>query len=557
MADGRGMNASVERSAFRYWFPRIVLILGMVGVAIIWVIPAPDFERNRHVLRTIIALLVIFGLLGIWLLALSGYPWRRRLGLFLVSLLLIAGAGWACVRGIQFTGDLVPIVRFRWERNRDLSLEADRKRQAAVAAPVAVGFSGIRESDFPEYRGRHRDGVAHGPAFSRDWKARPPRRLWRQPVGGGYAAFAVAGRLAVTIEQRRDREAVVCYDTATGKELWVHDYPAHFSESLGGDGPRATPTIADGSVFSLGATGRLVCLDLASGKLQWQVNILEDNDNLPWGMSGSPLVYDQVVVVNPGTQRKTAAGRAVVAYERATGKQVWSTGNTKAGYSSPMLATLAGRRQILLLDGEVLAGYDSQSGHELWHFPWQTFQDINVAQPVVLDGDRVFISSGYGKGCALVRVSESAGNWKVEPLWRNQSMHCKFTSPVAYKGFLYGLDEGILTCVDQETGKRTWRDGHYGHGQLLRADDLLVIQSETGKLVLVEATPEGHHELASIPALEGRTWNNPALADGKVYLRNSEEMACYDLAGAEAALVGPQTNASRSSALSLIRSSQP
>jgi outer membrane protein assembly factor BamB len=466
-----------------------------------------------------------------WLVGLSGYPWRRRAGLFLAAVLLIVGVGWASVRRVQFTGDLVPIFRLRWERNRDLSLEASRRQQATVTAPIAIEFSGIKETDFPEYRGRQRDGIVHGPALRRDWKTQPPQLLWRQPSGGGYAAFAVAGNLAVSIEQRRDREAVVCYDTATGKELWVHDYPAHFSEKLGGDGPRATPTIADRSVFSLGATGQLVCLDLRSGTLTWQVNILQDNENLPWGMSGSPLVYDQVVVVNPGTQRPTAAGRAVVAYDRATGRQVWSTGSTKAGYSSPMLATLAGCRQILLLDGEILAGYEPQSGRELWRFPWPNFQDINVTQPVVLEGDRVFISSGYGKGCALLKIAESAGGWKVEPLWQNQSMHCKFTSPVAYRGFLYGLDDGILTCVDQETGKRKWRDGRYGHGQLLLADDLLIIQSENGKLVLVEATPEGHRELGSIPALDGRTWNTLAVADGKAYLRNSEEMACYDLAG--------------------------
>ena len=444
--------------------------------------------------------------------------------------LAILAAGWAAVRDVRFTGDVVPIVQFRWLRARDAVLEAHRRRQGAVTVPVAVERSSAKDTDFPEYRGQQRNGIVHGPALARDWKAHPPRLLWRQPIGGGYAAFAVAGNLAVTIEQRRDREAVVCYDAATGKERWLYDYPAHFSESLGGDGPRATPTIADGAVWVLGATGQLVCVDLGTGKRRWEVNILAENDNLPWGMSGSPLVYDQLVVVNAGTQRSTAAGRAVVAYDRTTGRQVWSVGNTKAGYSSPMLANLAGRRQVLLLDGEILAGYDPQTGSELWRFPWPTYQDINVAQPIVLDGDRIFISSGYDKGCAMLHVTESAGKWKIEPLWQNKNMRCKFTSPVAHEGFLYGLDEGILTCVDLETGKRQWRDGHYGHGQLLLADDLLVIISETGKLVLVEATPKGHRELGSIAALADNTWNNPALADGKAFLRNSEEMACFDLA---------------------------
>ena len=209
----------------------------------------------------------------------------------------------------------------------------------------------------------------------------------------------------------------------------------------------------------------------------------------------------------------------------------------QAGYSSPMLATLAGRRQVLLLDGEQLGGYDAATASPLWHFPWNTQQGINVAQPLVLDGDRVYISSGYSVGCALVRVAETGGHWSVEPVWQNTAMHCKFTSPVAYQGFLYGLDEGILVCVDAQTGKRQWKAGRYGHGQLLLTDDLLLILADSGELVLVEATPKGHHELGRIQALEGRTWNMPVLVDGKAYLRNDVEMACYDLRGDQATLV--------------------
>src|SRR5262249_20759604 len=157
--------------------------------------------------------------------------------------------------------------------------------------------------------------------------------------------------------------------------------------------------------------------------------------------------------VNPGTQRESARGRALVAYDRASGKEVWSGGSMKAAYSSPMLATLAGRRQIVLFDGEGLGGYDAENGRELWRFGWKTHQDINVAQPVVLDGDRAFVSSGYGVGCAMLRVVQKDGQWSVEEVWKNKLMRCKFTSPVAHQGFLYGLDDGVLVCLDQETGK--------------------------------------------------------------------------------------------------------
>jgi outer membrane protein assembly factor BamB len=466
-------------------------------------------------------------LLAVWLVFWSGLRRLTRWSILVVG--VIAGA--VAFHNIQFDGDVVPLLRGQTRSAHYLALEAHRQSQSHAGTDTSVDVRSDRPTDLPAYRGRHRDGVVLGPPLARDWTT-PPRMLWRQPIGGGYSSFAVAGNLAVTIEQRRDTEAVVCYDTATGRERWVHSYPAFFNETLGGDGPRATPTIDGGHVYSLGATGILCCLDLNGGKPKWQINILDGNANISWGMSGSPLVYDQVVVVNPGMQKSGGIGGAVVAYDRATGKLRWRGGDSKAGYSSPMLATFAGKQQIVLFEGEQLAGYDATNGQPLWRYPWKTYSDINVAQPLVFEGDKVFISSGYEKGCALLQVSTSSGGWKVEPVWGNppnRAMRCKFTTPVAYKGFVYGLNEGTLACVDAKSGKRKWTGSRYGHGQLLLADDLLVILSETGKLALVEATPEAERIFGSFQAIEGKTWNNFAIVDGKAYIRNAEEMACYDL----------------------------
>lgn len=471
---------------------------------------------------------IAVGVLLLWAWGVWVSNYRRW---FLVSGCIVAGTLAVTIEGLECSGDMGIIIRRRFGDKRADILAAHRQGQAHLDVATIIPSFADPTLDFPEYRGRRRDGVVAGPPLNRDWSAHPPRCLWRQPVGGGYAQFAISGNTAVTIEQRGGDEAVVCYDTETGRERWQHSYPARFTEVMGGEGPRATPTISEGKVYSLGATGALACLDQASGRPDWTVNILEGNENVRWGMSGSPLVFDNVVVVNPGAQNDGNKGKAVVALNRKTGQRIWASGEAPAGYSSPMLATLAGRRQIVLLDGDRIAGYDPEGAGVLWSYAWKTQYGINVSQPLILEGDRIFITAGYGMGGAMLQVLQSDGQWSIRELWKKPTMRCKFTSPVYYRGHIYGLDEGILACIDIETGQRKWRDGRYEHGQLVLTDDLLVILSETGKLALVEATPDGHHQLGTLPAVEGaKTWNPPALAAGKVFVRNAEEMACYDLA---------------------------
>lgn len=514
------------RGLLRTILPWLVLLLiGAAAAVYLW--PNPDFvdlARNLILVWALLPLLAILVTLW-WLLSDVRRPVK-----FGVLLALVIGLP-ALFRFDGFDGNLTPIFSFRWTLTRDQRLEADRaRRTGGDVAELAVPANA--PADFPEYRNRRRDGVVEGPPLVRETAALTPARiLWNQPCGGGYGSFAVSGNAAVTLEQRRDNEAVVSYDTATGRERWAHEYPSHFSESLGGDGPRTTPTVRDGRVCSLGAAGHLVCLELGSGKEVWSVNILEGNDNVTWGMSGSPLVYGQVVVVNPGAQRPETKGRALRAYDRASGKEVWAAGDHPAGYASPMLVTLGGVSQVVIFDGHGVAGHDAGSGRELWRHPWETQQGINVAQPLVLEGDRVFVSSGYGVGCALLQIASDGEGWTVKELWRNKQMRCRFTSPVEYQGFLYGMDEGTLVCLDAKTGQRKWKEGRYGNGQLLRSADVLVVLSEKGELLLLEATPEAHRVLATLPVLPGgKTWNVPSLAAGRAYVRNHEHMACVDLA---------------------------
>jgi outer membrane protein assembly factor BamB len=507
----------------RWWLPLTVALVAAAALAVVARVPLGDTEEvNRTMVMYAIFSLALVLVLG-WLLAVKA----TRLITLVALLVVVVGTAAAFATGflvVRYWGDMGFTVHLRnaWSARG----QGDAKDLPAVDA------DNLTQLDCPEYRGRNRDGAVFGPELARDWSAQPPRQLWQHECGDGHSSYAIVGNVAVTLEQRGDQETVVCYDTDTGKQRWSRGYNAVFNEFLGGKGPRSTPTIAGGDVYALGATGQLHCLDVKTGAVKWRVDVLENNENVMWGLSGSPLVHGNLVVVNPGVQKAGAAG-TLAAYDRATGRHVWSSGSGQAGYSSPMLVKLGGRDQIVLFDGDGVAGYDpADGGKELWRYPWETQQHINVAQPLDLGDDRLFVSSGYGVGCNVLQIRQAGDGWAVKPLWERKSnaLRCKFTSPVLWEGLIYGLDDGVLACVDPATGKRKWRDGRYGHGQVRVTRGTLLVLGETGQLALVEATPEHYNELGRIQALEeSRTWNVPVLVDGRVYVRNDQQMACYDL----------------------------
>jgi len=358
------------------------------------------------------------------------------------------------------------------------------------------------------------------------WPAGGPRMLWKQPIGEGHASFAIARGVAYTIEQRRNREVVAAYDVATGHERWTHGWDALFSEAMGGDGPRATPTYADGIVYALGAAGELRALRADAGTLVWRANILADAGaaNLQWGMSGAPLVVDGKVIVQPGGR-----GASMVAYGASSGKVVWKSLDDQQAYVSPMLVTLAGRRQIVTVTGNRAIGVSVDDGSLLWSHPWETDNAINIAQPIVIGPSRLFLSSGYGKGAAAIELAPDGDRLRATTIWQHTRMKNKLSSSVLLDGYVYGLDEGILSCLDAASGQVAWKGGRYGHGQIILAGDRLLITTESGELALVHATPARFEELARVPGIEGRTWNVPAIADGILLVRNANEMAAFDV----------------------------
>jgi outer membrane protein assembly factor BamB len=392
----------------------------------------------------------------------------------------------------------------------------------AAAAPPSRG-----STYWTDFRGPGRLGHYNQAPILTTWPADGLKRLWKQPSGGGYASFTVAHGVAFTIEQRRGNEVVAAYDLRTGRERWTNAWPALFSEPLGGDGPRSTPVWDGGRLYALGATGELRCVDAASGKTVWRKNIIEENGakNIQWGMAASPLVLDTVVVVQPGG----TDGRSIVAYDKLTGARAWSSQDDKASYASPVLATLAGTPQLLTITATRAIGLSPADGKLLWEFPWRTSNDINAVEPIAVAPNRVFFSSGYGHGAALIELAANGDVMQANPLWSNKKMKAKFNGPVVYDGHVYGLDEGILACVDVATGEQKWKGGRYGYGQLLLASGHIVILTEDGDVVLVRATPEKLDEQARFTAISGKTWNYPAISDGVLLVRNEQEMAAFEI----------------------------
>lgn len=408
---------------------------------------------------------------------------------------------------------------------------------AAAASPLANGQPATAAAEtasahasknyWTSFRGPNRDGRYEEMAVVTSWPTQGLIPVWKQPIGVGYGSFTVADGRAYTLEQRRKQEVVAAYDVSTGRELWTQGWNAEYTDSTG-DGPRTTPTWDEGRLYALGATGELRCLDARTGAVTWGKNILSDNgaSNLQWAMAASPLVVDDKVIVIPGG----TANKSVVAYNKLTGAPVWKSQGDIAAYVSPMLVTLAGRRQVLIVSASRVFGLAPEDGSLLWSSSWDTSMGINVSQPIVVNQNQFFISSGYGKGAALVEVTGSGKSFNARNVWENINMKNKFNSSVLHQGFVYGLDEGILTCVDVKTGDRKWKGGRYGYGQVLFAGGNLIVMSDKGELALVRAAPDQYSELARFQSLEGQTWNYPAIAGGRLLVRNGTEMAAYNIA---------------------------
>jgi outer membrane protein assembly factor BamB len=536
----------------RYGMPIAILGIGGGIEAYFWMQNSDDSTRQVMLSYYTIPPMLL-GLL-VWWTFFSGIRWTVRSAV--LGVLVIGFAGFVYkYRLKEFRGDMVPVFEGRWLQsaekkaadywqNQGSQVSASTKGEKTSSAVEPLVIS---PGDSPQFDGAQRDGRVPGVRIRTDWDHQPPRLLWRHPVGAAWSSFAVVGDYAFTQEQRGQDEAVVCYNARDGKQIWVYlDDNQRFTQPMAGVGPRATPTVFDSRVYTFGAAGVLNCFAARTGALLWSKNSVEEAGVPPvqFGMSCSPLIYDNLVVVNPGGPRSAAdgtqtSGRAVVAYDRLTGKEVWAAGDYKAAYASPILATIGGVKQVIIFDAVGGAGHDAATGKQLWRSPvWTNEFQNNCAQPIVLTDGGVLLTSGYGTGSLLLDVKKSGESWAVTERWKAPNkFKLKFNSGVLRDGFIYGLDEGILACLDLSSGKEPWKRGHYGYGQILMFENALFVISEEGDALLVEVTPSKAQELARFHAIDGKTWNHPAYSNGRLYLRNAEEAACYDL--------GPLQTASR------------
>lgn len=458
-------------------------------------------------------------------------PPPRRL---VAAAAIVLGWGfWTVLRSDGLTGSGGPELTWRWtptaEQQYLASLDKIEKAAPAerAAAEIVAG-----PGDWTGFRGPGRDGRAPGVRIETDWKAHPPREVWRHAIGPGWGSFAaVAGRL-YTQEQRGEEEVVACYDAATGAEVWSHEDETRFWEAMAGAGPRATPTFAGGRIYALGANGLLNCLDAGTGEKAWSRDAAaESKAAVPmWGFSSSPLVTHGLVVVHTGGPD----GKAVLAYRADTGEPAWTAAAGGFSYSSPHLATFEGAEQILMATDDGLVSLDPEAGKRLWDYGWSMPQMARIVQPHPLDNGRLLLGTGYGEGTRLLTVARAGDGWGVDEGWTSKHLKPYFNDFVVHGDHVYGFDNDILACVSLADGKRTWRGRGYGNGQvlLLPDQDLLLVLAESGEIALVAAEPAKHAEVARVPALSGKTWNHPVLVGDRLYVRNAEEAACYELKAA-------------------------
>lgn len=444
---------------------------------------------------------------------------KKRLHCVVVAMLVTFGL-FPVIRIDGFTGSYFPEMAWRW------APQPGPAPAPGVAVADDIEQWHAQSPHWPGFRGPNRDSRAQGYSAKMDWQSSPPHELWRIPMGPAWSSFAYANGRLFTQEQHADIEVISCYQAETGQRLWQHDYAARFTEVVSGPGPRATPTLDGDTLFACGATGMLFALKAANGNLLWKHDLVaEFKGTIPmWGFSCSPLVLEGIVIVYAGGE----GDMGLIGFAQDTGEFVWSVPSADMNFSSAQKVGLFGKDYALFANQSGLLAIEPQSGDLLWRFKPTKWKGPPMVQTQQISPTSLVVALGDGVGVTRLEVTLQAEQWQVSEQWSSRAIRPSFNDYVFHEGFLYGFDQNRFTCASAATGKRAWRGGRYGFGQvlLLARTGQLVVSAENGDLVLLGANPEKHQELGRIPMLNGKTWNHPVLANQRLFVRNGEQAVC-------------------------------
>ena len=487
-------------------------------------------HSSMHVVMYVYGLPIVLSLLVAGMLVAKKLKWPKQGWVAYLAIAVFLAASLFVRVGemdAAFAFTLVPRSQPTAEEQFLRDAESQPTRVATDSTSDLSLPVGGEELVWAEFRGPHRDSAVAGVNLSTDWKTRPPKEIWRRKVGPGWSSFCIAGPLLITQEQRGQNEAVVAYMASDGSPVWNYQYPGRFEAAMGGVGPRATPTYRDQRLYVMGANGQVFCLDATNGKRVWEYDLVKQlKAPVPdWGFASSPLVLDETVVVFSGA----GVNKGTIALTKDEGNLIWSGGDGTKGYSSPQLSVLHDVPQILVSSNRGVRSFNHKTGKLLWQHDWDIGVMARVTQPIV-NHNVVYLGTGYGNGTQRFDVHFADGKWTTDEKW-TVSMKPYFNDAVFHQGYIYGFDGPIFMCIDADDGSKAWKRGRYGHGQvlLLRDQDLMLVITEKGELVLLKTNPDKLEELAKLQAVEGVTWNHPVIANGKLFVRNAKEMVCYDL----------------------------
>jgi outer membrane protein assembly factor BamB len=534
----RRESVRAPQTRLRYrWFP-LAWLIAVASVCLSFQVRSIDQDvKNTAILLSLGA---FFAPLAIWDFWFSGHPLKVRLREALLpwAIAAVFVANFKLVNNgdMNFVG-----WEWRWAASHDEALAVPTEQQARITDWQTT------PQDYPRFLGNGYWAEVDNVELETDWSLHPPQEVWRTEVGAGWSGFAVVGDYAITQEQRGDQELVVCYrvasDKPAGETVWSHADEIRFDPggagALGGVGPRATPTIHNERVYTMGATGIVHCLDALTGKALWTHDTLAEHDliNIMWGKANSPLVLEDSKLGTLVTVSVGAPGASLIAYDAEIGKQVWAAGDARSSYASPIAAEILGETLILSVNEDVVTAHRIDTGEIVWEHEWlgNSDSDASASQPIPLPRDQLFLSKGYGIGSQLLQFSRGDDEQlQVEEIWARKVMKTKMGNVVIRDGFVYGLDGGLMQCIDVADGSNQWKKRRVpaiGHGQIMLVGRHVVVLSESGELILVEATPDEYREVTAMRVFppEQVTWNNMAFSAPYLLLRNAEQAVCLKM----------------------------